>query len=337
MEELLHTATEVYGHAIYSAAEYAVEIDPSETAEFRRHLQALQRQLGGAAKPQEWKAIQASFRGELRTYRDSSRGRLNRLREEITAARDAVNLFAETVTASNTDHKVKIKQSLGQLEVMSRSNNAEEIRVGIRQVAGAISNSVEVMQQSHQLAVAQLRDEIRVLHKEVERGRNAHLLDRTTGVWNREKLDSSIAKLAAGRRPFCVLLVHVPNLRLLDRRYSPAAIEASLKALLGRLSGLLDANALLGRWSECCFAALVEIPAAKALVLSRAASEKLTGEYPVQEKGLSQNVPLVAVTGIIDGTAGEDEASFQKKLLQMSEALAGVQTTRSAPAYYKHQ
>ncbi len=323
MEELLHAVTEVYSHAINSSAEYAIEVDPAGASEFRRHLQALQQRMEGAAAPQEWKAIQASFRGELRDYRDNARGQLNRLREEIAAAGEAVHLFAESVTASDTDHKIQIKETLGHLEAISRSNDPDELRTGIRQVASSISDSIEVMQHSHQAAVAQLRDEIRVLHKQVDRERNAHLIDRATGVWNRDKLDSRVAKLVADRQPFCILLVYIRNLRLLDGRYSPTVIEGSLKALLGRLSALLGAKAVIGRWSESFFAAIVEIPSAKAIAFSRAASEKLSGEYPVQEKGVSQNVPLMALTGVIDQTAGGDEASFQKKLLQMSEALAG--------------
>jgi GGDEF domain-containing protein len=117
-------------------------------------------------------------------------------------------------------------------------------------------------------------------------------------------------------------MVHIRNLQYLDRRYSPSVIGGSLKALLERLSDLLDANAVIGRWSENCFAAIVELQPAKAIALSRAASLKLSGEYAVQEKGLSQKVPLVAVTGVIDQIAGGDETSFRKKLTQMSEALA---------------
>lgn len=322
MEELLHAVTDVYGHAIQSAAEYAVEIDPADANEFRRHLHALKLRTEGTALPQEWKAIQASFRGELRSYRDHAAVRLDRLREEIAATGEAVHLFAESVTASDTDHAVEIKRALDQLEAISRSRNPDEIRMSIPQVARSISNSIEVMQRSHQAAVAQLRDEIRLLHKQVDRERNAHLIDHATGVWNRDKLNSRVAKLVADHRPFCILLVCVRNLRRLDRHCSAAVIEGSLRALLSRFAAMLDEDAFIGRWSETSFAAIVEIPSAKAIVLSRAASEKLSGEYPVQERGLSQNVPLVAVTGVIDQSAGGNEASFQKKLLQMSEALA---------------
>src|SRR5204863_517925 len=140
----------------------------------------------------------------------------------------------------------------------------------------------------------------RVLHKQVEMERNVHLIDHATGVWNRDKLDSRIARLVADGQPFCVLLVYIRNLRRLDRRYSPSAIGGSLKALLSRLSALLDENAIVGRWDECCFAAIVEIPSAQGIALSRSASEKLSGEYAVQERGLSQKIPLVAVTGVIN-------------------------------------
>ena len=64
----------------------------------------------------------------------------------------------------------------------------------------------------HQAAVAQVRDEIRVLHEEVDRARNAEWTNATTGFWNRRKLDTRIAELIATDRPFCLMLVRVRNL-----------------------------------------------------------------------------------------------------------------------------
>ena len=108
MEELLAVVTRVYSHASHSSAQYAIEIDPTEAAELRSHLRALEEQVKAAALAEEWPGIQASFRGELRDYHDKAVGRLQRLREEIKSASEAVQLFSESVASSDADHEVQI-------------------------------------------------------------------------------------------------------------------------------------------------------------------------------------------------------------------------------------
>jgi GGDEF domain-containing protein len=99
-------------------------------------------------------------------------------------------------------------------------------------------------------------------------------------------------------------------------------IDDALKTLLRRFEMMLDANAIIGRWDEQSFAAILEMESAAAISISRTATPKLSGDYAVQENGLPQNVPLNAVAGVIDHLAGADTASFHRKLRQMSEALA---------------
>src|SRR5258708_31564482 len=171
----------------------------------------LQRQVEAATVPEDWKSVQSSFRGELRDFRDRSAGRLAHLLAEVKAAREAVQGFAESVSASDTDHEVQIKESLGQLEVISRSVNPQEMQRGIHQATGSINGSIAVMRRSHQVAIAQLRDEIRLLHQQIDVERNAHLIDRATGGWNRQKLDSHATPLLPPTPPFYFPLTSFTN------------------------------------------------------------------------------------------------------------------------------
>ncbi len=121
-----------------------------------------------------------------------------------------------------------------------------------------------------------------------------------------------------------MLLVFVRNWKLLDNRYSPALIEGALRALLHRLSGMLDERTIVGRWDEQNFAAILEMDPVAAIGVSRSAAYRLSGEYPVQENGQSQPVRLQAVAGIVERPAGTSESAFSQKLVQMSQALAGA-------------
>ncbi len=324
MEEALRIVTESYGLGIHASAEYAIEINPGGADEFREHLQALRRQVVAADNPVAWRATQASYRGELRDYRDKANNALARLRDDIKAATDAMHLFAESVASSDSDHEVRVRESVNRLEGLSHATDWETVRTGMRNIAASISESIEVLESSHKVSVAQMRDEIRILQKQVDTERHARQVDQVTASWNREKLDARVAELTTANRSFCLLLVCIRNLRQLNARYSGAVVENCQQSLVRRLGGMLGKEAMIGRWDENSFAAILEIPATAAMSLSRAATQHLSGAYSVQENGVAQSLSLVVVAGVIDWTAGVDDAAYQKKLRQMSEALAGA-------------
>jgi len=324
MEDLLHTVTRVYDNAVGSTAAYAIEVYPAEADGFREHLKALQQRIEGAANPEDWRTIESTFRGELRAYRDQAKTQLDRLCGEIKDAAQAVRIFAENVMAIDSDHDAHMKQALGHLQDLCHADSLDAVRSGIPTIANSITDSLRDMQRSHQTAVMELQEEIRLLHQQVERERHFRMIDPATGVWNREKLDACMEELLKNDQPFCTLLVYVRNLRHLESRHRRSMVDGALKALLERLSGLLDKNAIIGRWGENSFAGILRIPTAEGISIARLATEKLSGEYVVQENGVAHKIRLVSIAGVIDQAEGDDPGTFESKLLQMSDALAGA-------------
>ena len=312
-----------YRQAIRSTAQYAIELDAAEASEFRAHLGNVEKQMEDARAVGDWTAVEASFRGELREYRDKAAGQVERLRRQIEAGNHAVQLFTECVAAIDVDHEAQIQGALGQLGALEGSADVEAIHAGIRVATQTIGESMIVLRLRHQAGIAELRDEIRALHRQIESEHKAQFLDPATGVWNRRKMDMRVADLVEHNQPFCILLVCVRNLPRLDRRYPQIMIEGALKALLERLANLLEEGAVIGRWDDQNFAAILEMEPTAAIRISRVATGQLAGEYPVQENGISRNILLEAAAGVIDHTAGSDPTSFQQKLLQMSRALSG--------------
>ena len=322
MEEMLTTVTAAFEQAIRSTGQYAIEVDPGDSSVFRQHLDVLRSQLAASSDPETCKSVEASFRGELRDYRDKSQEHLKLMRGEITAAIEAMQVFSEAVSLSGADHEVHIRAAMDSLSTLAKSTSLQEVRGGIRTAITSISGSVDSIRRSHQVAVAQMRDEIRLLHTQIDVERRSAYLDRTTGVWNRQKLDSHLAALIANNEPFCVLLVCVRNLRHLDHRYSKNLIAGALKALLQRLAAMLGENVVVGRWNEEHFAVILEDSSA-ATGIARQAAGRLSGTYSVQENGLSNSVPLQAMAGVVDRPAGMNDPALQQKLLQMSQTLNG--------------
>jgi GGDEF domain-containing protein len=324
VENLLRTVAAGYQSAVRSTAQYAIEIDSLDAQLFRQHLEALEERLGAAVAPEHWEALQAAFRSELRAYRDKAAEQLGRMRAEIKAAADAMLIFAESVTSNGMDHEQQLQEELSQLKSAMEYENLSQVRVVIGLAVSAITASVAKMQAGHKLVIAQLRDEMRLLHKQIDAERRTLYTDPTTGLWNRQKLDFEITERLENDQPFRMLLVRMRNLKQLEAGYSRTSIEGAVKALLQRLTALIGEEALLGRWNDENFAAILDNELAEAVAISREATAKLSGTYSVLGNGAWQNVLLQVVAGVIDHSADGDGASFHHELLKMSDALSNA-------------
>jgi len=321
-QELQDVTAQCYGLAIRSTAQYAIEVERGQAEEFRRHLDVLQQKLQASASSEDVQAVQASFRGELRDYRDKVQEKIAGLRKDMEAAAAAMQTFADGVTATGADHEVQVKQQLAQLDAVAASTDLGRIRSGIHNATTGIAASFEQMRRSNQLVIAALRDEIRLLHEQRESERRSLFTDRSSGVWTRQKMDSRIDELIQLNQPFCLLLIFVRNLKGLDSIHSRTVIEGALKALLQRFGALLGEDAMIGRWSEDEFAAILEVAPAAAVAFSDQAARKLSGSYSVQENGLARNVEFQTTAGVIERESAGNHADFRQKVAKLAVALS---------------
>ncbi|MEQ1886393.1 MAG: GGDEF domain-containing protein [Bryobacteraceae bacterium] len=322
VEHATRTLAGVYDHAIWSTAQYAIEVDHGAVVAFREHLTSLRDQIGRASTPEDWQVVQASFRGELRHFRDQSTQQLTRIRSEFAAAIQAMHSFADSVISTGEDHQDTLREALGQLNKVAEGTDLDAVRAVIRKTTSSIEESVERMQKLHQVAIAQLRDEIRLLQSQVEVERQAAQMDQATGVWNRQHMDATIAKFTDKDEAFSLLILCVRNLRRLDGQFSRPAIDMALRAMAQRLTAMLDDSSVAGRWDDESFAVILCLDPSEAIRVSREAAKRLSGNYAVQDAGVARQVPLTVVTGVIDHLEGTGSGVFAQRLAQMSNALA---------------
>ncbi len=323
-ETLSSVIRDSYALAIHTTGRYAVEFDPALATEFRGHLKQIEEQSRAAVSTEQFHAAQSSFRGELREYRDKSVEHLKRMRQEVESAAAAMGIFAETVASNGENHEQQVGSQIQSLTAIARSNSIEEVRGGINAAVAGIQSSVQQIQRGNQLIIAQLQDEIRVLHLQFEEERRALFTDRASGAFNRQKIDIHIDNLLRQNQPFCMLLVSVRNLKRIESQNSRTVAEGMLKALTTRFAVIVGADAVIGRWAEDQFVAVLDIPASRAIQLSAEVARKLSGGYAIQENGLSHTVVLQTTAGVIDRTPGADSATFRQKLEQLAGAISGA-------------
>jgi GGDEF domain-containing protein len=322
-EDLSSVIRDCYALAIDSSSHYAVEVDSRLAADFRLHLRAIEDQSRSAVSAGQLRSVQASFRGELRDYRDKSSAELKKMRKEIESATAAMIIFAETVAFNGTNHEQEVQGQLRSLESAAGKNSVEEIRGCVGAAVAGIQSSVQRMQRDNQLVIVQLQDEIRALHEQIHEERKILYTDRASGAWNRQKVETHIDKLLRQNESFCVLLVGLRNYKRIEGQHSATVMEGTLKALAGRLAAIAGNDAIIGRWTQDQFVAILDPPPGEAIPLSSEATQKLSGSYSVQENGLAHKVAVQTSAGVIERAAGANPASFHQKFDQLSEAIAG--------------
>jgi GGDEF domain-containing protein len=321
LEKFKNIALECYGLAIASTEQNVIEVDHEQAGLFRAQLQSLANQLGAATTPEEVRKIQDLFGEDLRGYRDSTHEQLRRLRKEMDAALSALEEFAGDTAARGDDHEKVLKQALHTLDAAASNDRLESIKAAIRVASAGILASFEQMRARNQFAVAQLKDEIRVLHQRIQAGCRPAALNAET--WNRQDVDRRIEQMLSQDISFCLVLIVLRNLKTLASRYSDSAVEEALQSLQVRLRDTLGEKSMLGRWTPNQFIAMLNVSPSGAMAISRDVAQKLTEPYSFAHNGIPSSLVFQVAAGVVDYQAGSDVLKFQPKLASLSSALGG--------------
>jgi GGDEF domain-containing protein len=324
LEKFKRAAVDCYGLAITSTEENVIEFDEKQADRFRNGLHGLANQLSRVTTPEQLRKIQELFHEELHDYRDHTHEQIRRLRREVEAAASALEEFAGNSVTSGDDYEKTLKQSLQRLDAVSASDRIEDIRAAIREASSGILSSFTQMRAINQVAVAQLKDEIRLLHQKIQAGRRrTTVTEPTSGTWNRQEIDDRIDQLLSQDTSFCLVLVVLKNFRILASRNSSSVMEDAIHSLQARLEGSLGTASTLGRWTTNQFVAILDIPPSNAVNLSREVAQKLMEPYSFEEKGAPRTLSFQVAAGLVDHRTGADALKFHGRLEKLSVALGG--------------
>ena len=319
LDEFKRTAVECYADAIAAVDENAVSVDASQLAEFRERIKALHVQVKPGITAEQLRALQSSFSAELHEYSEQASQHVERLRNDVRAASQAVEVFAEKFTASGADLDVEMKRELQRLNKAVGLDDLKEVRSIISNASAAIASQFERMRSTNQLAVAQLKDEIRVLHQEIETARKWRSTAESLETPKQQQIFQVIDALLREKTPFSLILVAVRNPTGLESCYPKAAIESALASLHVRFQNSLPRDSRTGSWTDAQFVAVVTVEPATAMAMSRDLAKKLSGVYVLEG---ARTVTLNVTAGVIDWKVRTDPSSLRRRLQQLSDALA---------------
>jgi GGDEF domain-containing protein len=317
VEQLYRIAARSYDLAIRSTAEYVVELDKGQADEFRNHLNSLRLSLEQAGHPDDFQAIQSSFRGELRDYRDNAQEWLLRMKDDLKSATEAMQVLANNVTSNANDYETKLRADLERLEAASHNQDLTLIRAAIRGACAGIAKDLEEMRRANQFAITQLYDEIRALHREMDKERKALYTDPVSGAWNRVKVETRLREMLRREECFCLIVIWITNLKREEGTTSQNVLHKGLKAMVKRIEAVVGQDAIVSRWSDEDFVVLTDLVSSAAVSMSQELLLQLSRPYSIQEDGRAQRLELRVSTAVVDRPTGCAPDVFRKKLEQV--------------------
>lgn len=310
-------AAKAFAEALATSAEHVVEVDREDAREFREQVLQLVGRVSSSTAMEDLAAARRSYGSELRDYSEKARVQVGRLREELGAAATAMQTFASGVSNSTGEHDTVLRHEFQQLERAADSEDVRAVRAAVHDTVRSVTESYAGLKQAQALVVAQLRDEIRVLHSELERGKTKTAPPE--GISPKANLDNSIEQLMRQDRSFAVLLVGVADARELYRRYPRKRVEAAVADMLDGLTALVraqDPKAILTQFNRDTFAAV--LPSGTTFAEW---PERLAANHVFQLDGLPRTLRMAPVIQVVARDTGESPSAYFERLRRVAETL----------------
>ena len=304
--QLRTMALDCYIAAVSNISEYAVELDASITAPHRQYVSALAAELAGAS-PEGLAESRATLRGLLRDYHDRAGQYLNGLRNQLASTAQALREMVEGLSQCDTDHQDKMRSALSDLREVAGSPEGRPVRTVVRSIADHIEESLEQMRKQHQFTVSQLQTELRLLHNRIDALEAAASTDEVTKFSNRRFLAEYLG--ATPPDGTCFLILKMRGLGEARARFGGAIADDVVATFGRRLRNTIPKEAVIGRWGEQDFLAIVPAavkPADKSLI--KRFAEHLSMPYACMLNGKVVRVPIVVTAECMsfpNGTTAE--------------------------------
>jgi len=315
--QLRQTVFDCYVAAIKGVAHYAIDLEETATATYRKRLETLAAELA-VDQPDVLVESRATLRALLRDYRDKASEFIGDLREDLANGTRALEAILKALAQGDGDHDARLRGSLRTLREISDSPEGGPVRATLVAAADTIGQSLEEMRKQHELTVTQLQVEIHMLHKRIDALETAAMIDSFSKLFSREEMEERIRASAA--EWFTLLLIRADGLRAAERQFD-LAVAAELAGAFGkRLRNGLPNGAVIGRWSAEEFVAKTVLPKREALTAAKWIAENLSGAYSCLKDGKNVRPSLQTSVALVDRESGE---TAERTLGRIAEFFKG--------------
>jgi GGDEF domain-containing protein len=293
-----------YIEALRNMSNYAVELDPEVTTIHRRYLSELADEVA-TDRPEVFDESRATLRGLLRNHRDRGAEYIAGLRVQLASTAESLENLLHNMAEGDGNHEAGLRTSVAKLRELAHSSPTNPFARTLLNTAESLDRNIQEMRKQHGFTISQLQMEIRALQKRIEQLETAAAIDEMTRLYNRTEMEAKIRVLPPGNHSF--LLMKASGFRLAHVNFSSEVVAELAGAFAKRLRGSLPAEAIIGRWAEEEFIAVLRQGKSETMTLAKWISEHLAGSYSCICGGKTVHPKLqinIAVTDNVNIPAG---------------------------------
>ena len=301
-------ALECYLAAIQNIAHYAVELDAEITGPYVKYLAGLAAEVQ-AAPSQALPESRSTLRGLLRDYRDKAAQFLGRLRQQLESTAKALQETVEALAQSDGDHSTRLRDTLKEVRAAAATPEGAPLRTILTAAVDSIEGDLAQMRREQQFTMAQLQTEVRILHRRVESLQNAAAMDQASKFSSRRSIEEYIESLPPAG--FMVLILKSHGLAQARAKYGASIADELVATFARRMRNCVPRDAVVGRWNEQDFLAVLPVFQGKGRADLQAVSDHLSMPYACMMAGKVVRISLEVSVEVLPAAEGPPETMLR--------------------------
>lgn len=323
LEALLACALECYRAAVDSMAEHAPESPRGLREEHRKRLKQIRTQLLSPPSTDLLAQVRKQIDAALSSYAKGLNAYVSRQENETKQILSIMATLAESMAARDQQHNVRFRAIAKKLRLLTTSQDLSQIRLHLVEEVDQLEKYVEEMSRDTRAAVERLRAELQS-HAQASRAEPwLEPLDEVTGLGGRPELATAIEARKRTDARFCLVRFYLDRFDQLRSRLSKSVLDGFLRQFAEKLKGSVGEAAVVGRWDEDEFLAVIDAPLPELAMRTSEWERRLSGGYTApRPDGGGERVVISCFVGVVESLRGESAEQMIARL--QAAAGAGV-------------
>jgi len=234
---------------------------------------------------------------------------LKHLREELEGMAHAMEAIMSSLSQSDGEHETRLKSAIGRLRDLAQSPEGSAVRNVVSCAVEVIEDSLEQITHEHQLTISQLQVELGVLHKRIDVLEAAASVDHLTELFTRREMEERIRDALP---PYSLLLARVSGFRKAEVQFRADVAAELTAAFTKRLRNSLPSSAVIGRWGNEEFVAMIASPKPEVSAMAKSIAEQLSGPYACLMQGKTVRPSLQLTVAVVDTDGAGPDRVLQR-------------------------
>lgn len=309
-DELLSCVLECYRAALAAMGTTSVQACPPVGSTLHENLSRVLEKISPELPPPQMLEAEAEVEQELEKWAEGATEYYRQRTKEFKELLLVMASTADAVGERDTRYQARFQALSARLAKMADLQDLKEVRASLMTSATELKTCVQEMAQDGKETVAQLRAEVQQCRARIEEVERIAVVDRLTGLSNRQGIESALEFRLTQKRPFCLMMLDLNGFKKLNDQYGHLAGDQLLKQFATELKGVFRATDCVGRWAGDEFVVVFDSSAEEAKQFAERVQKWVFGNYTVEDGATKRKVHVDAALGVTEWQPGETRAAL---------------------------